>query len=186
MKIYTRTGDSGTTALFGGERVPKTHSRIAAYGTVDEVNSFVGLARAHLAGLDGSGPADRILARVQADLFVIGADLATPSGSRARVPRATPEHVAALEKAIDELELDLEPLKRFILPGGSAAGATLHVARTVCRRAERLVLMAAEENEDVSPKTATYLNRLSDLLFVIARWVNVIGGQRDEVWEPDA
>lgn len=186
MKIYTRTGDSGTTALFGGERVPKTHSRIAAYGTIDEVNSFIGLARAHLTGLDRSGPADRILARIQADLFVVGADLATPSASRAKVPRATPEHVDALEKAIDQLELDLEPLERFIFPGGSAAGAALHVARTVCRRAERLVLSASEEEEDVGLTTVTYLNRLSDLLFVIARWVNRIAGVQDEVWEPES
>ncbi len=185
MKIYTRTGDKGTTALFGGERVPKTHRRIEAYGTIDEVNSLVGLARAHLGTGDRTAPADHILSNVQSDLFIVGADLATPSESKARVPRVTSEHIARLESDIDALEKDLDPLKRFILPGGSMAGSVLHVARTVCRRAERLVLRAAED-EDVGATTAVYLNRLSDLLFVAARWVNKREGVQDTPWESGA
>lgn len=185
MKIYTRTGDEGTTALFGGERVPKTHPRIRAYGTVDETNSYIGLARAHLGRHDETAEADRILADVQRDLFVLGADLATPHGSKAKAPRITPEHVERLENEIDRLEVDLEPLKRFILPSGSPAGSTLHVARTVCRRAERLVLEASV-GEAVSERAAVYLNRLSDLLFVAARWTNMREGIPEDAWEPEA
>lgn len=185
MKIYTRTGDQGTTALFGGERVPKTHARIRAYGTVDETNSYLGLARAHLSNLDETAAVDRILAVAQRDLFVLGADLATPPGSRAKAPRITSEHVERLEQEIDRLENDLEPLKRFILPGGSPAGATLHIARTVCRRAERLLLEAAAD-DDVSPQAAVYLNRLSDLLFVAARWTNMREGVPESQWDPTA
>jgi cob(I)alamin adenosyltransferase len=184
MKIYTRTGDQGTTGLFGGGRVAKTHGRIAAYGTVDEVNSFVGLALAHMSGTERAAPVRRILIDIQTDLFVLGADLATPSKSKAEVPRVTQEHVARLEREIDRLENDLETLKRFILPGGSQAGATLHVARTVCRRAERLVLKAAADN-DVNEISAVYLNRLSDLLFVAARWTNKLEGKQESPWVPD-
>ena len=185
MKIYTRTGDLGTTALFGGERVPKTHARIRAYGTVDETNSYLGLARAHLSNLDETAAVDRILADVQRDLFVLGADLATPRGSKAKTPRITAEHVDRLEQEIDRLENDLEPLKRFILPGGSPAGSTLHIARTVCRRAERLLFEAAG-GDDVSPQAAVYLNRLSDLLFVAARWTNMREGVPESEWDPTA
>jgi cob(I)alamin adenosyltransferase len=184
MKIYTRTGDHGTTGLFGGGRVTKTHGRIAAYGTVDEVNSFVGLALAHLPEGERAAPLRRILVDIQADLFVLGADLATPFDSKVEVPRVTREHVARLEREIDQLEEDLETLKRFILPGGSRAGATLHVARTVCRRAERLVLKAAADDE-VNADSAVYLNRLSDLLFVAARWTNKLEGTEESPWVPE-
>ena len=184
MKIYTRTGDDGTTGLFGGGRVPKTHPRIAAYGTVDEVNSFVGLAAAHLPSDDRATVVRLILEDVQADLFVLGADLATPTGAKAVVPRIGDEHVARLESEIDRLEEDLDPLRRFILPGGSAAGAALHVARTVCRRAERLVIDAAAV-DDVSTASAIYLNRLSDLLFVAARWTNRLEGREESPWAPE-
>lgn len=183
MKIYTRTGDQGSTALFGGERIPKTHARIAAYGTVDETNSIIGLARASLLRRDETAAVDRVLADVQRDLFVLGADLATPEESRAKAPRISSEHVEKLENEIDMLEKDLEPLKQFILPGGSPAGAGLHVARTVCRRAERLVLEAAAKAV-VSELAAVYLNRLSDLLFVAARWTNMREGFREDEWNP--
>lgn len=184
MKIYTRTGDDGTTGLFGGGRVPKTHPRIVAYGTVDELNSFLGLARAHLGAEDRSAVLRRLLADLQADLFVLGADLATPSGTKAVVPRIDESHVARLESEIDRLEEDLEPLKRFILPGGSVAGATLHIARTVCRRAERLVIAAAAD-DDFGTASAVYLNRLSDLLFVAARWTNNVEGREESPWMPE-
>lgn len=185
MKIYTRTGDRGTTALFGGERVSKTHHRIAAYGTVDEANSFIGMARSHLRGEERTATVDRVLADVQRDLFVLGADLATPGGSRAKAPRIATDHVERLEREIDSLEDDLEPLKRFILPGGSSAGAALHVARTVCRRAERLVLKASAE-EEISDLAVVYLNRLSDLLFVAARWANSRLDVPEDEWMPPA
>lgn len=183
MKIYTRTGDRGTTALFGGDRVEKHHPRIEAYGTVDETNAFLGLARAHLgqeAGAETLGP---LLDRIQADLFVLGADLATPAAARPSVPRITAEYSAALEADIDRLEGDLTPLRQFILPGGSPAGAALHVARTVCRRAERLVVDLAGR-EEVNPEAVIYLNRLSDFLFVAARWVNAREGQAETPWTP--
>lgn len=183
MKIYTRTGDKGTTALFGADRVSKTHPRIRAYGTIDEVNSLVGLARAHLPSSDHIATVRRILLDVQSDLFVLGADLATPSGSKAEVPRITSDHVTNLEREIDRLEEDLEDLKQFILPGGSPAAASLHASRTVCRRAERLVLEAAEE-EEISAEAAVYLNRLSDLLFVAARWTNKMEGRKETTWPP--
>lgn len=182
MKIYTRTGDQGTTGLFGGGRVPKTHARIAAYGTVDETNSFIGLALASLPN-GATTELGRILADIQRDLFVLGADLATPHGSRASVPRISTADVERIESEIDRLEEDLEPLKRFILPGGSLAGSTLHVARTVCRRAERLVLEAAD-GDAISEFAIMYLNRLSDLLFVAARWTNHREGLREDEWNP--
>lgn len=183
MKIYTRTGDQGTTALFGGGRVSKTHPRIAAYGTVDETNSFVGLARAHAADHPRFDRIDPALSEVQSELFILGADLATPADARAQTPRIDDEHVVRLERGIDELESDLPELKRFILPGGTRAAAVLHVARTVCRRAERLVLTAAEQ-EPVTPAAPVYLNRLSDYLFVLARWTNRTGGGEEWTWSP--
>lgn len=184
MKIYTRTGDTGTTALFGGNRVPKTHPRIVAYGTVDELNSIIGLARAHLTAVENGAQFDRILAKIQIDLFTLGADLATPADSRAKVPRTTRDHARRLEEFIDQLEEDLETLRRFILPGGCLVGATLHVARTVCRRAERRVFHALGEEQGTDSAPAVYLNRLSDLLFVAARWINTASGIEEDVWEP--
>ncbi len=183
MKIYTRTGDDGTTGLFGGGRLPKHHIRIDAYGSVDEANSVLGMAVAYArAGADSSALC-ATLERLQEDLFVLGADLATPLDARASVPRVEPAHIAALETMIDRHDAELPALKTFILPGGGLAGATLHLARTVCRRAERLVVALAE-HEDVNPHAAVYLNRLSDLLFVLARWANHRDGAGETPWLP--
>ncbi len=183
MKIYTRTGDEGTTALFGGGRVPKTSLRIAAYGTVDETNSFIGLARSYAADHPEAARLGAMLAEIQEELFILGADLATPADSKARTPRISKKHVARVEQAIDELEEDLPPLKQFILPGGTHAASALHVARTVCRRGERLVLEAAD-GETLSDAAAVYLNRLSDYLFVLGRWTNRTAGQEERTWNP--
>jgi cob(I)alamin adenosyltransferase len=182
MKIYTRTGDSGTTGLFGGDRVTKTHPRIAAYGTVDELNAFVGMARAHFG--EAEAPLDAISARVQNDLFVIGADLATPATAKPSVPRVEARHVEALERDIDALEAELEPLKQFVLPGGTPSAAALHLARTVCRRAERESVDLAA-TEPINEHVATYLNRLSDLFFVMSRWANHERGVSDVPWVPE-
>ncbi|HMQ31724.1 MAG TPA: cob(I)yrinic acid a,c-diamide adenosyltransferase [Chloroflexaceae bacterium] len=176
MKIYTRTGDAGETGLFGGGRVPKDALRVHAYGTADECNAAVGLARA--AGLDAE--LDALLAQVQNQLFVVGADLATP-GESANIPRVGADEVAFLEGAIDALEAGLEPLRQFILPGGTAAAAQLHMARTVCRRAERWAVSLARE-EPVGPQVLVYLNRLSDFLFVAARAANARAGAADVPW----
>lgn len=182
MKIYTRTGDSGTTGLFGAERVDKDHLRLEAYGTVDEANSVLGAAIA-LLGVEAPGLTD-ILQQLQSDLFVVGADLATPPGSRPVVPRVGADHVSKLENLIDRFDAELAPLKTFILPGGSPAGAMLHVARTVCRRAERCTVTLAK-SETVDPLVVVYLNRLSDLLFVLARHVNQTDGSVEVAWKPE-
>jgi len=173
VKIYTRTGDAGETSLFGGARVAKNDPRIDAYGTVDELNAFIGLARASWP----DAPFDAQLASVQSDLFDIGAQLASPGN--AKFAGATPLRVTQLEVAIDEMEVELPPLKSFILPGGTAAAAHLHAARTVCRRAERLVV-ALDDRE--SKNSLVYLNRLSDYLFVAARFANHVNGVPDVVW----
>ena len=183
MKVYTRTGDDGTTALFGGDRVAKSHPRIAAYGTVDEANAVIGVARAHLGEAAWAGQADALLNRIQQDLFVLGGDLAAPHETNYPIPRIAPAHVEALERDIDALEEDLSPLKHFILPGGHPAAAALHLGRTVCRRAERLVVETAAQ-EEVAVEPLHYLNRLSDLLFVLARWVNRQAGVGDTEWIP--
>ncbi len=183
MKVYTRTGDDGTTGLFGGDRVSKTHPRIMAYGTVDEANAALGLARSLLAGQPGADRVETLLHTIQQELFVLGGDLASPHETKYPVPRVEAHNVEALERAIDELEEDLPPLKHFILPGGSPAGAALHVARTVTRRAERHCVDLAG-SEEVSEHAAHYLNRLSDLLFVLARWVNHQAGAPEAQWVP--
>lgn len=183
MKVYTRTGDDGTTGLFGGNRVAKTHLRIAAYGTVDETNAVVGLVRTHLDDSSWAKRADARLGRIQEELFVLGGDLASPGDVKYPVPRIEAHHVATLEVEMDELESDLPPLKHFILPGGHPAAAALHIARTVCRRAERDTIAAAEL-EDISTEAIHYLNRLSDFFFVLARWVNLQAGVRDTEWIP--
>jgi cob(I)alamin adenosyltransferase len=175
MKIYTKTGDGGETSLFGGARVRKNDSRIEAYGTVDELNSFIGVARAAWP----SASYDSLLHAIQSDLFDIGAYLASPGTSRFAGPDAA--RVAVLEQAIDAMESELAPLKTFILPGGSLAAAQLHVARTVCRRAERLVV-ALRDDDDATTASITYLNRLSDLLFVAARFANHVHGVADVPW----
>lgn len=172
MKIYTRTGDAGQTSLFGGARVAKNDSRIEAYGTIDELNSFIGIARASWP----SSPVDRELDLVQNDLFVIGAQLAAPGNTQ--FAGVDPKRVEALERAIDAVERDLTSLTNFILPGGSMAAAHLHVARTVCRRAERLVVGL----ESPSQTAIAYLNRLSDFLFVAARAANSLHGVADVIW----
>lgn len=174
MKIYTKSGDSGETALIGGPRVRKDHARIEAYGTVDELNSFIGVARATWSDVI----VDEELHHIQSDLFDIGAQLATPAAD-ARFPGAPEARITAMEQLIDRLEEELTPLRNFILPGGSVAAAHFHVARTVCRRAERLVVALNDASLTVALR---YLNRLSDLLFVIARFANHRAGVSDVPW----
>src|SRR5205807_1517724 len=179
--IYTRTGDAGETALFGGKRVSKDDLRVRAYGTVDELNAVVGVARA-------AGPTqeiDAVLERVQHHLFDLGAELATPGGTSsaaARVPRATAERVAGLEQDIDRFDARLPSLREFVLPGGVAAAAALHHARTVARRAERQIVRLAG-SEPINPEVLKYVNRLSDLLFVLARAANQ-GEHEEQIGEP--
>lgn len=183
-KIYTRTGDNGTTGLVSGPRRLKSDLRVDAYGAVDETNAFVGAARQHTIGV---ADLDATLMRIQNDLFDLGADLATPDTGE--TPEYEPLRIVAsqvtwLETEIDRLNGDLEPLRSFVLPAGSAASAALHVARTVARRAERQMVALAEiEGEIVSREAIAYINRLSDLLFVAARWANE-KGQADVLWIP--
>ncbi len=188
MKVYTRTGDDGTTALFGGGRVAKSHPRIAAYGTVDEANAALGVARAALPHHERS-PADvrvdGVLQNLQNELFVLGGDLASPGDVTYPVPRIEAHHVEALEQEIDAFTADLPPLKHFVLPGGTPCAAALHQGRTISRRAERLVVETAAL-EEVSVEAIQYLNRLSDLLFTMSRWVNHQAGVAEPVWAPVA
>ena len=178
MKIYTRAGDGGETSLYGGQRVSKNVIRVETYGTVDECNAFLGLAITFV----DDAEAKAILTRIQGELFEVGADLATPQARGETVPRVRPEETARLEAEIDRFEEELEPLRHFILPGGSAGGAALHQARAVCRRAERL-LVTLEAAEPVNPEVGRYLNRLSDHLFVLARLVNHRAGAPETKWE---
>lgn len=185
-KIYTRTGDEGTTGLGTGARVPKHALRIAAYGTVDEANSVIGVARLHLSGDDGR-IVDEMLFRIQNDLFDLGADLCVPDTGEDlgyEPLRVTADQVKRLEDEIDQLNAVLAPLKSFVLPGGTPAAAHLHVARTVSRRAERLMVeLASGEDEPVSAAALQYINRLSDFLFVAGRYVNDRGAG-DVLWVP--
>jgi cob(I)alamin adenosyltransferase len=178
-KIYTRTGDAGDTALGDGTRVRKHALRVETYGTVDEVNSCVGLARLH-----ASGDLDAQLAAIQNDLFDLGADLCRPEGGDAAALRMTETQVAKLEAAIDTMTAQLEPLRSFVLPGGTALSAHLHLCRTVTRRAERLVVALSEQHA-VNGAALRYLNRLSDWFFVAARMAND-GGRADVLWVPGA
>jgi cob(I)alamin adenosyltransferase len=185
-RIYTRTGDKGDTALATGERVRKTDARVEAYGAVDETNACLGIVRLHT----GEDPLlDAMMARIQNELFDLGADLATPERGLAEgavALRITEAQVTRLEGEIDQLNAELSPLNSFVLPGGSQAAAALHLARTVCRRAERLaVALADRAGEDVSGPALRYLNRLSDLLFTAARWANGRGAA-DVLWTPGA
>lgn len=187
-KIYTRTGDKGTTALASGERVPKHSLRIESYGTVDETNSVLGIARLHTAGF---ALLDPMLARIQNDLFDLGADLATPDRGEPlgyEPLRIVAAQVTRIEAEIDELNGTLEPLRSFVLPGGTPAAAHLHLARTVCRRAERLVTALTQVPEEtVSEAALQYLNRLSDFFFVAARYINHGEngeGEGDVLWVP--
>lgn len=180
MKIYTRTGDAGTTALYGGERVAKDARRVEAYGTVDEANALLGVARSQLGGL---GDFEALLAELQSALFDVGADLATPeSRYRANIAPIVEADVAGLEADIDRLEADLPELHAFILPSGHPAAAGLHHARTVVRRAERRVVELLHF-EAANAQVAVYLNRLSDLLFVLARAVNAAADVPDPEWQ---
>lgn len=178
MKIYTKTGDHGDTSLFGGQRVSKNHSRIMAYGTVDELNSILGICRAG----NPDSELEEILGRIQNELFVLGADLATPPEKNAKIERIGFKHVNRLEEDIDRLEKVLEPLRTFILPGGSSVAAHLHLARTVCRRAERSCFNC-RQSEIVSEEALIFLNRLSDLLFVMARYQNRSQNISDVAWK---
>jgi cob(I)alamin adenosyltransferase len=178
MKIYTRTGDDGTTGLFSGGRVRKDHLRVETYGTVDELNSCLGLARA----LKPDAEMDTWLEKTQNQLFHLGSDLATPLDAKAEwVVRVEAEAITWLEESIDSMDTRPEPLKNFILPGGSPAAAQLHVARTVCRRAERLAVRLAEEAA-INPLALKYLNRLSDWLFTAARYENLKAGVPESKW----
>lgn len=183
-KIYTRGGDKGETSLGDGARVAKHDPRVAAYGTTDECNAILGLARQHTAILDDGGGVDDMLARIQNDLFDLGADLCTPEQEDPKYPplRMSEEQVTRLENEIDAMNADIPPLQSFILPGGSAAAAWLHLARTVARRAEREMTLTAETQE-INPAAIQYINRLSDHLFVLARKVND-NGATDVLWVP--
>jgi cob(I)alamin adenosyltransferase len=180
VKIYTRTGDKGETALIGGRRVPKHHRRVAAYGDVDELCALLGVVRAHSPG----ERLDALLHELQRELFAIGAQLADPAaaiGAKRAKAAVEAAHVERLEQAIDERQAELPPLRAFILPGGSPLGAFLHLARTVCRRAERGVVALAR-TQRVDPLVLAYLNRLSDLLFVLARHENRRAARPEAEW----
>jgi len=185
MKIYTRTGDEGRTKLYGGDSVPKDDSRVEAYGTLDELNAAIGLALAvdpdSRLGMGG-------LREVQEDLFVLGSRLAAAEPERAEnrgsIPRLEQERIVALETWIDTLDEELAPLDSFVLPGGGPAGAQLHVARTICRRAERSITSLLSEQPDLLLVVLPYVNRLSDLLFTLARAVNARAGRSEERWLP--
>lgn len=179
MPIYTRTGDAGETGLFGGARVRKDDSRVEAYGAVDELNACLGACRA-----SALPRWDALLQRIQADLLHVGADLAAPEGAApGGLPRIGGDDVAALEHEIDAVSAELPPLRHFVLPAGPGGAAALHVARTVCRRAERRVVALAAE-APVNGEALRYLNRLSDLLFVLARAAVLGAGGREEPWQP--
>ena len=181
MKIYTRSGDAGETGLYGGQRVGKDDLRVETYGTVDELNACLGVVLA----LPVPTEARAMLLRVQGELFVLGADLATPQERGETVPRTHAALTAQLEAEIDRMEADLPPLQRFILPGGSPAGSALHLARTLCRRAERR-LVSLMRLAPINPEAETYLNRLSDYLFVMARWVNHAAQVPEAEWSRPA
>jgi cob(I)alamin adenosyltransferase len=186
MKIYTKTGDGGETGLFGGERVSKASARVDAYGEIDELNSVLGVVRTNTLGaLAGSGGKpddfDTLLASIQSRLFDLGAELANAKGKDLGIPLVDDTDVDAMERAIDAAEKEVEPQKTFILPGGSRMAADLHVARCVCRRAERRLVAFAQEAE-VRPVLVRYLNRLSDLLFTLARLANARAGVVDVPW----
>jgi cob(I)alamin adenosyltransferase len=189
-KIYTKSGDKGETGLVGGQRVPKDDARIEAYGTVDELNAVIGLVRR--ANLDEPGPEaskkrlDGILARVQNELFNLGSLLATRAEDLSpKQPRVEARHVEALEREIDELNENLPPLRSFTLPGGGSTSSWLHLARTVCRRAERRTCTLAGR-EPVDPDAVRYLNRLSDALYVFGRWNVRERGESEPLWTPDS
>jgi cob(I)alamin adenosyltransferase len=186
-RVYTRTGDKGETALVGGKRIPKDSARIVAYGTIDELNVAVGLARTFNAERLADGEhhrwLDEVLRKIQNELFDLGSELATPADAEYEgMVRASPEQVTALEELMDRCQQDLEPLRSFTLPGGGRINAFLHQARVVCRRAEREVL-ALSRGETINPSVLTYVNRLSDAFFVLSRWVAKRMGEPEYLWE---
>jgi cob(I)alamin adenosyltransferase len=182
MKIYTRTGDRGDTGLFGGGRVSKNHPRVEAYGEVDELNATIGFARS----VEAMPRVDEVLVPIQRDLFSIGALLATPDREKMRQhlekARIDDQRIGELERAIDDGDRELEPLRAFVMPGGTPKSAALHLARTVCRRAERRVVALADSESDIPPLVVIYLNRLSDLLFTLARVANRRAGVGEVTW----
>lgn len=190
-RIYTRTGDDGTTGLVGGQRVRKCAPRIEAFGTLDELSSCLGLARTELRRIDAAAAQrardlDAWLAWTQDMLFNLGSELATlPPDRWENMPLITAADAEALERAIDTAQIDLEPLANFILPGGCRAGAMLHLARTICRRAERLLVSLSQE-DDISTFAVRWVNRLSDALFVWARWINAAAGEPEALWNAAA
>ncbi|MBM4166674.1 MAG: cob(I)yrinic acid a,c-diamide adenosyltransferase [Ignavibacteria bacterium] len=179
MKIYTKTGDKGETSLYGGKRISKSSLRLEVYGTIDELNSIIGICRS----MWPPEELEEMLEEMQEVLFVLGADLATPFDATAKVHRISNEDVEMLEKYIDSIEPQLEPLRSFILPGGSGLASHLHFARTVCRRAERITVMLAER-EKIGDTVVVFLNRLSDFIFVLARWANHLEGREEIKWLP--
>ena len=188
-RIYTKRGDEGETSLVGGQRVGKDALRIESYGTVDELNAFVGMACVSAGGLVERDPRfaliGAILRRVQHELFNLGSILATkPEDVHPKQPRVTEAEVRQLEREIDAMNEELAPLRSFVLPGGSRLNAELHACRTICRRAERIVV-GLSRSENVPPETVRYLNRLSDAMFVWSRWVNFVMGVPEVLWEPN-
>lgn len=184
MRIYTKTGDDGTTGMFGAGRIPKHHPRVVANGNVDELNSWLGLCRARVSD-SAAAPLAPVLAHIQNKLFAVGSLITTPQQSAVytKIPKITPADVQWLEAAIDRLTADLPELKEFILPGGSPAAAVLHIARSVCRRAERSLVAARAAEVRLDPLILQYLNRLSDLLFTMARWANWRESIPEKTWE---
>ncbi|MBD8017635.1 cob(I)yrinic acid a,c-diamide adenosyltransferase [Kaistella pullorum] len=187
MKIYTKTGDRGETALYGGTRVSKASARVESYGTIDELNSFIGFAKTEI---NNEKVLDQ-LRKIQFDLFTLGSESATPTdkltlaNGKSRLTLMISEtEIEELEQWMDEFETELEPLQYFILPGGGKSATSLHICRTVCRRAERS-LVFLNETEEVRPELIKYLNRLSDYLFVLARYISKINGETEEYWNPN-
>jgi cob(I)alamin adenosyltransferase len=180
FKIYTKTGDKGETALFGGKRVPKSHLRVDAYGTVDELNSFIGWLR----DLIADQPARDMLALTQHRLFTLGAHLASDPSKHPPTPDLLPADIELLEKEMDRMDEQLPPLKNFILPGGHPAVSACHVCRTVCRRAERLSVALAQSGDPVDALALQYLNRLSDYFFILARYLAHVLGADEVIWKP--
>lgn len=183
-RVYTKAGDDGTTALIGGDRVGKDSGRVDCYGTVDELMSVLGLARTALEGSAAGPRLEPTIARIQNELFNLGSLLATPDAERrAKAPPIQPRHIEQLEAEIDELNEALPELRSFVLPGGGWAASYLHLARTVCRRAERLMVHLAA-GEEIGEHLIPYINRLSDALFVFARWAALAEGRAEPLWEP--